>query len=106
MLTRLSEFLGGLPVPAVIALVALLAIQLALQIYALVDLSRRSWVPGEKKWLWVVVIIAGNLVGAVIYLGIARRATPPASMVEGDRIPDPHARKQALDRLYGGPDRR
>lgn len=98
MLTRISEWLGGIPIPAVVALLVLLVVQLSLQIYGLIDLAKRPAVPGGRKWVWVLVIVGGNLVGAIVYLGFGRSAPAPAA-AEGAAGAD--ARDRALDRLYG-----
>jgi hypothetical protein len=95
-----AESAGGLPTPAIVALIALGAVQLTIQIIALVDLSRRSVFNNAPKWLWAVIIVLGNLIGALAYLFIGRKV--PA-MAEGD---GPHAggevaRRRALDTLYG-----
>jgi hypothetical protein len=101
MLTRLSELLGGIPIPAVIALLGLLVVQLALQVYGLLDLAKRRAVPGGRKWVWALVIVAGNLVGAVIYLALGRSA-PPLDQAADRGAGDQNARERAIDRLYGG----
>jgi hypothetical protein len=47
----------------------LVAIQLALVIVALRDLSRADRrVRGGAKWVWVIVIVFGELFGPAIYL--------------------------------------
>lgn len=47
-------------------------IQISLQIYALIDLSRQESVKGAK-WLWVAIIIVGELLGPILYFLIAKR---------------------------------
>lgn len=54
-------------------LVPIVIIQLVVQILALVDLYKRENVAGGKKWVWVLVIILGELFGAVIYLVFGRK---------------------------------
>ncbi len=54
-------------------LIPIVLIEMALKIYALVDLLRREHVAGGKKWLWVIVILAINLLGSVIYLVFGRK---------------------------------
>jgi drug/metabolite transporter (DMT)-like permease len=55
-------------------LIPILIIQIGLQIYALVDLYRQ---PGEKikwsKWLWVVIIVLGEILGPIVYFILARK---------------------------------
>jgi hypothetical protein len=61
---KFSEFL-----PFIIPLVLL---QLTLMIVALVDLIRREKTHGPK-WIWVLVIILGEIIGPVIYLIFGRK---------------------------------
>ena len=48
-------------------LIPILIIQLALIIFALVDLARREQTRGPK-WVWVLIILFVNLIGPIIYL--------------------------------------
>lgn len=89
----------GIPPAGVIALGVLIALQLALQVVALIDLSRRDSVVGGKKRIWVLAILLGNLLGAIIYLAVGRHA-PRQAPDEGRLHPDGATRK-ALDELYG-----
>ena len=52
-------------------LIPLLVIQLGLMVFCLVDLSRREKTRGPK-WMWVVFIVLGELVGPVVYLVFGR----------------------------------
>ncbi len=61
---KISEFL-----PFIIPLVLL---QLTLMIVALVDLIRREKTNGPK-WVWVLVIVLGEIIGPVIYLIFGRK---------------------------------
>ncbi len=103
MLRDLFDRLGALPTAAVVALVAVLLIQLGLQVFGLIDLARRPRVPGGRKWVWAVVIVAGNLVGALVYLALGRSVPP----IVDDRggVGSAGTRQQALDKLYGDRDR-
>ncbi|NLG66997.1 MAG: hypothetical protein GX536_04705 [Actinobacteria bacterium] len=49
-------------------LLPLLAIQLSLMIWALVDLVRRERVRGGSKLVWVLVILLLNFIGPILYL--------------------------------------
>ena len=55
-------------------LIPVLIIQLGMQIYALYDLYRQ---PAERikgsKWLWVLIIVLGEVLGPIIYLILARK---------------------------------
>jgi DMSO reductase anchor subunit len=52
-------------------IIPLLLIQLALMIIALVDLSKREKTRGPK-WMWVLIIVFGELVGPVVYFVLGR----------------------------------
>ncbi len=52
-------------------LAPLLLIQLGLMVVALVDLARREHTRGPK-WIWVIVIIVGELVGPLAYFLFGR----------------------------------
>ncbi len=102
-MNALSRAFGNLPAAALVAIGVLVAIQLALQLFSLIDLARRPRVPGGRKWVWVLVIIIGNLLGVIIYLALGRSARDPVSDQGTGGTAD--ARKKALDQLYGGRDR-
>lgn len=105
MLDRLAQHLEVSTTVAAI-LVALLALQLATQLYALVDLARRETVRGGRKWPWVVVVALGNLPGAIVYLA-AGRAEPPAHDPKvGAGAVDTDAARRAVDVLYNPRDPR
>lgn len=99
-MSELMRFLGSLPTAAVVGLAVLVIVQLSVQVIALLDLAQRGQVPGGRKWLWVLIIIFGNLVGAIVYLVIIRSAGSGPSVDRGGGGSE-EARKKALDRLYG-----
>ena len=89
-------------------LLGLIAVQLALQLYALADLARRDRVRGDRKWVWALVIGFGNLVGAIVYLAIGRApaevdfpAVGSAASTAGGE-----AARRAVEALYGPRDQR
>jgi membrane protein YqaA with SNARE-associated domain len=89
------EKLRDLPTGLLVVLGALVIVQVSLQVWGLLDLS------GRRKWVWALVILLGNLVGAIAYLVIGRNAPLPATSDElpsGDRAGN---RRAAVDRLYG-----
>ncbi len=49
----------------------LLLIQLALIVFALLDLRQRAATRGPK-WVWVLVIIFVNIIGPIIYFVVGR----------------------------------
>lgn len=53
-------------------LIPILIIQLALAIFALVDLSKRAKTRYLPKWAWVLIIVLGEMIGPVVYFLVAR----------------------------------
>ena len=107
MLDRLARLLDVSTTVAAIV-VALIVVQVATQVYALVDLARRDSVRSAPKWLWALVIALGNLIGAIAYLVVGRTPSQTdhtgggsgASAAGGD------AARRAVDALYGPRDQR
>ncbi len=54
-------------------LIPILLIQLGLQIYALIDLYRQQKVRLLPKWIWVIIIIIGEIFGPIIYFFLGRK---------------------------------
>jgi phospholipase D-like protein len=52
-------------------LIPIILLQLALMIFALVDLIRRERTKGPK-WLWALIIVFVNLIGPILYFIIGR----------------------------------
>jgi hypothetical protein len=52
-------------------LIPLVLLQLVLMVVALVDLVRREKTRGPK-WMWVIIILLGELLGPILYLLIGR----------------------------------
>jgi hypothetical protein len=50
----------------------LIVLQLGTQIYALVDLIRRKTTKTLTLPIWVVIILAGNMFGAIAYLIVGK----------------------------------
>ena len=102
MLDRLAQMLGVSTGVAAIVL-GLIVLQVATQVYALVDLVRRDAVRGDRKWVWALVILLCNLPGSIAYLAAGRvpptvdvpRSGSGASTAGGD------AAQRAVDSLYG-----
>jgi hypothetical protein len=72
--------LSSLPVGVLAILGLVLLAELALAVFALVDLVRRppARVTFGNKWVWVAIIVLVNLVGPILYLAIGRKPAPPA----------------------------
>lgn len=49
-----------------------IVIQLILMIVALIDWTRIEKTNGPK-WLWLIIILLGNLIGPILYFVIGRR---------------------------------
>ena len=104
MLDRFARLLHvSTTVTAIILLVA--AVQLATQVYALVDLARRDEVFGGKKWAWALIIVLGNLMGAIGYL-VGGRLLPPVDVSGSASTAGGEASRRAVDSLYGPRDGR
>lgn len=56
----------------ILYLLPVIAIQLALMVYALVDLARRGEVRGGSKALWAAAILLINFIGPIVYLAWGR----------------------------------
>jgi hypothetical protein len=70
-------------------------------VFALVDLARRPTVRGGRKWLWAVVIIAGSILGAVLYFAFGRTADAEEHGPESTNDNTRTASRDALEQLYG-----
>lgn len=53
-------------------LIPIIVLQLALLVFALVDLVRRPKVNGPK-WLWVIIIVLINIIGPIAYFLVGRQ---------------------------------
>ena len=94
--------LSSLPGWAWIVIAAIAVVQVTLDVIALVDLYRR---PADRvltgnKWVWLAVILLANLLGAILYLVVARK---PAVLAESATAPRrPSTSPDAVaDALYG-----
>ncbi len=56
----------------IMLLLPILLVQIGLQVYAIVDLVKREHTKGPK-WMWVIIIIAGEMLGPVAYLLFGRQ---------------------------------
>ncbi len=92
----------GVPASVAWALIALGVVQLVLQIWALVDLTRRPRVRMDKKWLWALIIILGGnmLIGPIVYFAIGRNVPEPVDIAAGPGA-DGDRTRRAVDTLYG-----
>ena len=58
--------------PYIPLIIPLIIIQLILMVVALVDISRHEKLRGPK-WLWVLVVIFGELIGPLVYFVIGKQ---------------------------------
>jgi Phospholipase_D-nuclease N-terminal len=66
VITPMERFLQLLPY-----IIPIVLLQLILMIVALADLIRREKTHGPK-WIWVIVIVLGELIGPIIYFIFGR----------------------------------
>jgi hypothetical protein len=91
----------ALPVAALIALGALLVVQIVLDVVAFVDLYKRpkDQLTIANKWVWVAIILLISTIGAILYLVIGRK---PAAAVEArPAAPASTRAANAANALYG-----
>src|SRR5690349_17260817 len=86
-------------------LLALIIVQVGVQLWALIDLARRDAVRGDKKWPWALVVLLANLPGAIAYLAIGRSVPAAARERSGAGAPGGESARRAVDTLYGPRDR-
>lgn len=56
----------------ILALLPIIIIQLALMIFALVDLIKNPN-PYGPKWMWGILIVVVNIIGPILYFVIGRK---------------------------------
>jgi len=97
------DALKVLPAPVMIAVGVLFVVQVWIDIVALMDLYKR---PAEqvmfgRKWIWVVIIVFVNTIGAIIYLLAGRKPFPVEEVAPA--APATVRTNNAMDLLYGEP---
>jgi hypothetical protein len=95
------SLLSNLSPGLVAALCAIVAVQVALDVVALVDLYRRpkDRITFSNKWIWLAIVLLVNMLGAIAYLILGRRAAPAREPPEKT---DREAKAaEAVDLLYG-----
>jgi len=63
----MGEFVAYLPL-----ILPILILQLVLAVIGLISLSKAQVVQGPK-WMWVLIIVCGNIVGSILYFVIGRK---------------------------------
>jgi hypothetical protein len=82
----------------------LVVAQLAFEIYALVHMLRRPAEElslGGRKWLWAIIILFINWIGAIIYFVAGSK--PAAAVDVAPSAPVAERAASAADALYGSP---
>jgi hypothetical protein len=88
----------------VIALPVLVA-QLSFEIWALMDMLKRpseQLALGGRKWLWAIIILGVNWLGAIVYLAAGRKQAPAVDVAPVSPAADRAG--AAADALYGTPE--
>lgn len=94
--TQLSDIDGTL----LLVLLPLIALQIALLVWAIVDWAKRppATVRGNR-YVWLVVMLFVNMLGPIAYLAFGRK-TPPVAETGAEL--DADRARSAVDALYGG----
>lgn len=92
-----------IPQNLILPLVALAAVQLIVEIVALIKLFRT---PDErlvfgKKWPWVLIILFVNMVGAIVFLAAGRKPALASDPLAQQSAPNGERAARAADVLYG-----
>ena len=58
-------------------LIPVLLIEVALMVWALIDIAKRKHVRGNNKVVWILVVVLINIIGPIIYFFLGRQDGPP-----------------------------
>ena len=90
----------ALPMPALVAIGALIVVQLTMQVFALVDVAKRPAAGLTlPKWGWVAIIVLAEILGPIVYWVAGRK--PAAATDVRTAIPAGTRASDAADLLYG-----
>jgi ABC-2 type transport system ATP-binding protein len=89
---------ASLPPGALVAAIVLGIIEVALAAFCIIDIVRRPSVLGDRKWLWIVLVVLFTLPGSIIYLAVGR-VPAPVTETRDDADARPRA-GAAADALY------
>jgi uncharacterized membrane protein YbhN (UPF0104 family) len=96
--------LEGLPTWLLVVGGILAIAQMAFELWALVDMLKRpedQLALGGRKWLWAIIILFVNWLGAILYFAIGRK--PASGTVDAPPMPSADNASMAVDSLYGTP---
>ncbi|MCL2140661.1 MAG: PLD nuclease N-terminal domain-containing protein [Dehalococcoidia bacterium] len=77
--------LTGMSPGIILVIILAVIIEMGLAIWALLDLFRREHVRGNKKIIWVLVILLCSTIGPIIYFLVGRSDGPT---VDSSKIDD------------------
>jgi len=91
----------ALPTWMIATLVVVAVAQIALEVYAIVDIIKRpkDRITGDNKVLWILLVVFVNLIGAIIYLVVGRKPEAVADSKPVDTAPE--VSRNAVETLYG-----
>ena len=83
--TQIPIVLGAVTPLAVALVTILIAVELGLLVYALVDLYRRpaAAVAGGSRLVWLLLCVFFQMIGPILYLTVGRTAAPPNASGSG-----------------------
>lgn len=98
--------LSELPVGVLVALGVFAVFQIGIEIYALVKMFQtpEDQLAFGKRWVWVLIILFVNLIGAIIFLVAGRKPVMVAEPSSAQQAPVTDRARRATDVLYGGKD--
>lgn len=96
---------ADLPLGGLVGIGVLGLVQVSLQVLALLTAFRtpEERLAGGKRWIWILIVVFGQLLGAILFLAVARRPAPdedPLRREDTASSVDARARR-AADVLYG-----
>lgn len=98
-----SDVLGQLPIWAIVAVGALIIVQLSLQVMALVQVVRtpaERVTLGSRKWVWILIIVLGEMLGPILWFLLGRSKVVAVDVAAAQ---DKERTQEVADALYGLP---
>jgi hypothetical protein len=92
----------GIGTTELLIIAVAIAVELALLLWALVDLIKRpeAEILGGRKWPWILLVAFVNLIGPIVYLTVGR-TTPTLAPGTGGAVPGTDRTRAAVETLYG-----
>jgi len=57
-------------------LIPIALIELGLMVWALIDISKRKYVKGNNKVVWILIIVLVSTIGPILYFFLGRKEGP------------------------------